>query len=104
MKNRDRFENAHQFLAGYFHPDWGEDYNEPEEVVAQYIKHTDRQIRADALHELRQIVAEFHGQDLNKIILGIGCFYSPERYRDVPMHEWLEEVITELEHSLKKRN
>jgi hypothetical protein len=100
MNTRDRFENAHQFLAGYFHPDWGDDYDEPEEVVAQFIKDTHRQTRIDTLRELREIIAEFHGPDLDRIMLGIGCFYNPERYRGVPMREWLEEVITELERSL----
>ena len=101
MKNRERFYNASQFLGGYFHLDWGDDFDEPEEVVAQFIKDTHRQTRADALRELRQILAEFQGPDLNEVMLDIDCYYSPERYRGVPMREWLEEVITELEQSLK---
>jgi hypothetical protein len=102
MKNRDRFENAHQFLGGYFHPDWGDDYNEPEEVVAQFIKDTHRQTRINVLRELREIIAEFQGPDLDRIILSIGCFYSPERYRGITMRDWLEAVIAELENSLNE--
>ena len=100
MKNRGRFYNASQFLSGYFHLDWKDDFDEPEEAVAQFIKDSDRQMRADALDDLRQIVAEFHGPDLNRVMLEIDCYYSPERYRGVPMREWLNQVIMELENSI----
>ncbi|HEX4085640.1 MAG TPA: contact-dependent growth inhibition system immunity protein [Chthoniobacteraceae bacterium] len=99
MKNIERFENAFQFLSG-FDLDWHDDYAEPEEIVAEYIEYADRRNRADTLGELRQILAEFQGPELNKAMLSICCFYSPERYRGVPMREWLDEVIGELERSL----
>jgi len=104
MNISERFPHAYQFLASYFNPDWGEDYDEPEGVVAQFIKDADCQSREDALSDLRQIIEEFDGADLNKVMLAIACFYSPERYRGVPMREWLEEVITELEQSLRQGN
>jgi hypothetical protein len=33
-------------------------------------------------------------------MLSICCYYSPERYRGMPMRQWLDEVIAELEQSL----
>ena len=100
MKNIERFENATQFLAGYFHQDWHEVFNEPEEAVAQFIKDADRQTRADTLRDLRQIVAEFPEAELGNVMLSICCYYSPERYRSITMREWLNQVIAEIERSL----
>ncbi len=100
MKNRERFENASQFLACYFNLDWHEDFKEPEDAVAQFITDADRETRAAALHDLRQIVAEFPGPQLNQVMLEIDCYYSPERFRDMTMRAWLDEVIAELERSL----
>jgi hypothetical protein len=102
MKNRERFENASQFLGCYFHMDWGDQFKEPEEAVAQFIKDADRQTRVDALVELRQIVAEYQGPDLDKVVLEIDCYYDPERHQGVPMREWLEQVMGELEQSLSE--
>jgi hypothetical protein len=100
MKNRERFEHAHQFLSGYFHQDWHEDFDEPEEAVAEYMRYANPRSRAGALHNLRQIIAEFQGPDLNRVMLEIGCYYSPERYRGTSMRQWLDEVVAELEQSL----
>jgi hypothetical protein len=101
MTNRERFKNASQFLSG-FHLDWHDEFNEPEEALAAFIKDTDRQERTDILCELHQMLAEFQGRELNKAVMSISCFYSPERYRGVPMREWLDEVIGELERSLNE--
>jgi|GEM_PF-2783978 len=100
MKTRERFEHANQFLGCYFNPDWHCDFDEPEEAVAEYIKYASPRTRAGALHDLRQIIAEFQGPDLNRAMLEIDCYYSPERFRGVPMRQWLDEVIAELEQSL----
>ncbi len=100
MRNREQFYNASQFLGCYFHLDWHEDFNQPEDAVAQFIKDADAQTRGDTLHELRQIIAEFPGPQLNKVLIEICCCYSPERHRGVPMREWLDQVIAELERSL----
>jgi hypothetical protein len=100
MKNRERFENAGQFLACYFHLDWNEEFKKPEDAVAQFIKDVDAQTRVDAVRELRQIIAEFPGPQLNRVLLEIGCYYSPEGHRGIPMRAWLDQVIMEIERSL----
>jgi hypothetical protein len=101
MKNIERFKNATQFLSG-FHLDWKDEFEEPEEAVTEFINDASRQKRMEILRELHQIIAEYPGLELNKAMLSICCFYSPERYRGVPMREWLDEVIAELERSLKE--
>ena len=99
MKNIERFKNATQFLSGYFHQDFSDQFEGPEEAVAQFIKDADHRTRADALHDLHQIVAEFQGLNLDDVVFEIGCYYDPERHRGVPMREWLNQVIAEIERS-----
>lgn len=99
MKNLERFENAAELLSS-FHLDWRDEFDEPEDAVAQFIQYADHQTRVNALRELGEIIAEFQGPDLNKTMLSMSCYYSPERYRGMPMGEWLEEVIAQLEQSL----
>jgi len=100
MKNIDRFENASQFLACYFHQDFSDQFEGPEEAVAQFIQDADHRTRANAVHDLHQIVAEFQGSHLDDVVLEIGCYYDPERHQGVPMREWLNQVIAEIERSL----
>ncbi len=56
MKNIERFENASQFLACYFNLDWHDDFKEPEEAVAQFIKDADRQTRAAAFQDVEYLL------------------------------------------------
>jgi hypothetical protein len=102
MKDKEQFENASQFLSCYFHQDFRFEFEEPEAAVNQFIKGNDDTMRAAVARELHQVVAECDDRDLSDFVFALGCYYSPERHRGIPMRAWLDQVIAEIEHSLSK--
>ena len=100
MKDKEQFENASQFLGCYFHQDFSFEFADPEVALKQFLEENDAVIRAAVLRELRQVVAECDDQALSEVIFELGCYYSPERHRDITMRAWLDEVIAAIQGSL----
>jgi hypothetical protein len=101
MKDNEQFENAGQFLGCYFHQDFSFEFGEPEVAVKKFIADSDGTLRAAVAQELRQVIAECDDRKLTDFVfLELGCYYSPERHRGVPMREWLNQIIAALEQSL----
>ena len=98
---RERFPNAHQFFEGCFHMDWGCDSLTPDEVVAQDIKGTGKQMRVETLRELRQMSSEFDDDQLSDAIVLFDCCFDPERFWGISTRQWVDEIIVAFEESLK---
>ncbi len=94
------FENAFQFFSCYFYQDFSTEFGDPEIAVQKFIDDTDAPTRSAALNELRQLISELGGHDLERTVFELGCYYSPERHRGISMSAWIGEVVREIELSL----
>jgi hypothetical protein len=98
--NESRYSNAYQFFAGYFHQDFSREFSQPEDAVEKFIAENPKTMRALALKDLRDILAQYDGEALDGLILELGCYYSPMKHRRVPTAQWLSGVAEMLENSL----
>jgi RNase adaptor protein for sRNA GlmZ degradation len=98
--NEVKYKNAFQFLAGYFHEDFSIEFNNPEMAVKKFIGENDAAARSEVIRELQDVLSNYEGENLEKVILGLGCYYSPKKHRNISMEEWLKEVITQIGTSL----
>lgn len=101
---KKKFENAFQFLGGYFHQDFGVEFGEPEIAVGKFINENSAAARAAVLNELRQIIAESSEQELDDAVFELGCYYSPQRHRGITMVAWLQQVVAQIEQSLNGKD
>lgn len=96
MTNKERFPNAFQFFASYFHQDFTDDFGEPEAAIESFIAGTDPMTRAKTLQEIQAIVGANSEDDLEQVVFGLGCYYSPSRHRGWTMSHWLKKVVEQL--------
>lgn len=99
---KEEFENAFQFLAGYFHQDFSVEFGEPEVAVRKYIEDSNASTRVTVVRELREVIAKTEDSQLDDAVFELGCYYSPQRHRGVAMRAWLVQVIDEIEHSMSQ--
>ena len=100
MGNR-RFENAFQFLASYFHEDFGQEFASPKSANRAFIAGSDPSTQARVTHELRDLFGPYQGEQLDTVVFQeLGCYYRPGKHRGISTRAWLEEVIGEVENSV----
>jgi hypothetical protein len=95
---KERFENSFQFLAGYFHEDFVEEFGGPEEAVQAFIADSDVALQEKVVRELRQLLAEASDRELEEAVFELGCHYRPLE-QDGEMAIWLEQVVVGIERS-----
>jgi hypothetical protein len=101
---KEEFENAFQFLAGYFHQDFGVEFGEPEIAVGKFIEDSEVTVRAAVVSELRRVIQESSERELEDAVFELGCYYSPQRHRGITMAVWLQQVLAQIEKSLAARD
>lgn len=94
--NKD-FPELQQFLAGYFHQDWVDDYKNADEVIASFISESDRETITNVKQELNKLMlAEQSEQEIQDFLFyGIGCnYYYPHEWKNGML--WLQHVYLTL--------
>jgi hypothetical protein len=94
-----KWENAFQFLAGYFYQGFAVEFGEPEVAIIKFIESNDKVTRAAVARELREILGRYDEEDLENVVFGLGCYYSPQRHQGITMCEWLTQIAGEIEQS-----
>jgi hypothetical protein len=90
---KKRFENAFQFLASYFHQDFGDEFGEPEKAVKKFNEQNPPEVRKSVIAELEELLEEYSEPDLPDVLFELGCYYDPMRHRGQPYGQWLRAVI-----------
>jgi hypothetical protein len=71
------FPNLFQFFAGYFHEDWKLDYQNPDQVVKDFIRNTSKGCLKLLQRELVELKARFQTEEsLKRAIQGLGSHYE----------------------------
>jgi len=97
MTEKQKFPNAFQFFASYFHQDFTDDFGEPEAAIESFIAGSDQAIRAKTLQEIRQLLDVYPESDLEQVVFELGCYYSPSRHRGLSMSQWLKGIVDQFE-------
>lgn len=73
------FKNLVQFFSGYFHQDWVDEANSPNELINLFKDTEPKEFIDQVLHELGVLLEKnLSTEQLNKILLEeLGCFYDP---------------------------
>ena len=90
------FENLFQFFGGYFYECFGDDFETPETAVECFIEGNDRTARSAVIEQLRYLITECPDEELEGVVFTLGCYHKP-----LLMGEWLQQVLAQLENSLK---
>ena len=85
--------SLYQFIAGYFHQDWPEEAQSPEEIITNYAASEPREVVEESLNELKQLIAEVKSEAQLKHILlvDLGSYYDPT-FHNQTISAWLQSV------------
>lgn len=106
-----RYPELYQFLAGYFHPDWKNEYDWQgktpnfEHAVLLYKNGNPPATVAQATDELQQFLAlPLDEKEFNDIATHkLGAVYTP-RSRGLTKRQWLEQVLVILQEPTTNSN
>lgn len=96
MSEKEKFPNAFQFFASYFHQDFGDEFGDPELATQSFIAGSDAEGRRAVIREITMILSELNEGALERIVFELGCYYDPQRHRGLAMSEWLRAVVDQL--------
>ncbi len=94
--NTEKYQTLYQFLSGYFHQDWPEEFGTVEEVIKAFIINEPEVIRRKAHSELEHLIYDIGNRKVDQTILDeLGCYYNPE-VDGVTILDWLQFLCSKL--------
>lgn len=93
------YPNLHHLIGGYFHQDWSSDGETDGEVVRFYCRMEKRESLQGAVADIDRLLRMAESEDrLLQILRQLGCAYRVTSARD-----WLQQVRTWIEDSLRRK-
>lgn len=97
MTTRERTERLKSFFAAYFHQDWMEDAERPEEVVEQYLATAIPDEAARLAEDIRAFLESCSDEAelRDRLFRELGCYYDPTA-DGVAARDWLLQIVSAL--------
>lgn len=91
------YPNLEQFFSCYFHQDWTEEFDSPDDAIDAYLASENAETKLNAGNELKKLLDAFSdNQSLQQVLDSLGCYYDSSA-DSLEVNEWLKSVFSKLE-------
>ena len=93
-----RYTNLSQFFGSYFHQDWVEEFDCPNEALENAINSEPREFIEKVFNEFKELNLSETGRE--NMLIELDCYYAPES-DGISVSDWLIKVEKEIVESCK---